>query len=52
MIFIFLHSDVPEVVRVIFYTHQNGGACAGACASDRTHQMDKIVNEVIFCDDL
>ena len=25
----------------IFYTHQTSGACAGVCACDRTHQMEK-----------
>ena len=27
-----------EVVRAIFYTHQNGGESAGACACDHMHQ--------------
>ena len=25
----------------IFYMHQTRGACAGVCACDRTHQMEK-----------
>ena len=29
------------MARAIFYTHQTIGACAGVCACDRTHQMEK-----------
>ena len=29
------------MVAAIFYTHQTTGACAGVCACDRTHQMEK-----------
>ena len=29
------------MVHAIFYTHQASGACAGMCACDRTHQMEK-----------
>ena len=31
------------MTRAIFYTHQTRGACAGVCACDRTHQMEKAV---------
>ena len=30
-----------EKVRPILYTHQTSGTCAGVCAYDRTHQMEK-----------
>ena len=33
---------LKEVARAIFYMHQTSGACAGECACDRTHQMEKI----------
>ena len=29
------------MARAIFYTRQTRGACAGVCACDRTHQMEK-----------
>ena len=29
------------MARAIFYTHQTSGACAGRCACDRRHQMEK-----------
>ena len=29
------------MARAIFYTHQTSGTCAGVCACDRTHQMEK-----------
>ena len=28
-------------MRTIFYTHQTRGACAGVCACDRKHRMEK-----------
>ena len=34
---------VSKVARAIVYTHQNSNACAGVCAYDRTHQMEKAV---------
>ena len=46
-----LNSNHPDnkchkqVTRVIFYTHQTSGACAGVCACDLTHQMDKIADD-------
>ena len=36
-----LHSNVSKVARAIFYTHQTSGACAGVCACNRTHKMNK-----------
>ena len=45
----FLHYNVLDncvINRVkcpIFYTHQTSGACAGVCACDHTHQMEKTV---------
>ena len=30
-----------KVARAIFDTHQTSAACAGVCACDRTHQMEK-----------
>ena len=32
--------------RAIFYTHQTSGACAGLCAGNRMHQMEKTANDV------
>ena len=29
------------MARAIFYTHQTSGVCAGMCACDRTHQIEK-----------
>ena len=33
---------------VIFYTHQTSGACAGVCACERMHQMEKIAQRSIL----
>ena len=33
--------SLAEVARAIFYMHQTSGACAGVCAFNRTHQMEK-----------
>ena len=40
---------VTELVRAVFYTYQNNGVCAGACASDGTHQMEKTDTSVQSC---
>ena len=29
------------MARAVFYMHEDIGACAGLCSSDRTHQMEK-----------
>ena len=29
------------MAHAIFYMHQTSGACAGVCACDHTHQMEK-----------
>ena len=29
------------MAHAIFYTYQTGGACAGVCACDRPHWMEK-----------
>ena len=34
--------------RTIFYTHQTSGACAGVCACNRTHQMERTDSQVII----
>ena len=38
------------MARATFYTHETSGTCAGACACNRTHQMDKTVlmNNALF----
>ena len=41
------------MAHAIFYTHQTGGVCAGVCACNPTHQMEKTdmnvaVEEVLF----
>ena len=46
-IFYILMSQTISVINklhlLFFYTHQTSGECAGMCACDRTHQMDKTV---------
>ena len=46
--FHFLHSNIPDNKchkqkwrMLFFYTHQTSGTCAGVCACNRTHQMNK-----------
>ena len=45
------------MVHAIFYLHQSSGVCAGACACNCTHQMEKtgvaldaviLPNEILF----
>ena len=38
------------MARATFYKHETSGTCAGSCACNRTHQMDKTVlmNKALF----
>ena len=36
------------MVHGIFYMHQAIGMCAGVCACDCTHQMEKTYGEDVF----
>ena len=35
-------------MHAIFYMHQTSGACAGVCACDCMHQLDKITRGSII----
>ena len=35
------HRQLEEVIHAIFYSHQTSGTCAGMCACNGIHQMEK-----------
>ena len=44
------HVSQTEAALAIFYTYQTSGTCAGVCACDRTHHMEKPVITITMKD--